>query len=295
MRRWALLLVLASVAFTVLSFPSFAVLDGLGFLCFAALIPLFLVVENASLIAGWLYVMAYGVLQGMLVSFWLGTFSLVTLQLVTGFFLLAHGLFFLPALWLARRLSSLRPLALALAWVLFEYLRSLGYWGYPWGLWGTAPHHFLTLLQTASLAGVWGVSFVVVLLNAGAASALSCVLRGEDPWPGARALLASSAVFLACLGFGIVRLDDIDRQPVRKSVRVALIQQNSDPRKDDYARTFAVLRRLTDQALAGAADSERAANSGLAAPSWWSGRKRPSCPTSGAGAGRTLSGSPWPG
>ena len=138
--------------------------------------------------------MAYGVLQGMLVSFWLGTFSLVTLQLVTGFFLLAHGLFFLPALWLVRRLSSLRSLALALAWVLFEYLRSLGYWGYPWGLWGTAPYHFLTLLQTASLAGVWGVSFVVVLLNAGAASALSGALRGEDPWPGARALLASAAV-----------------------------------------------------------------------------------------------------
>ena len=31
------------------------------------------------------------------------------------------------------------------------------------------------------------------------------------------------------------------------------------------------------------------------APSWWSGRKRPSCPTSGAGAGRTPSGSLWPG
>ncbi len=247
--RWALLLVLCSVALSVLSFPSFAVLDGLGFLSFAALVPLFLVVESSTLAAGWLYLTAYGVLQGMLVSFWLGTFSLITLQLVTGFFLLAYGLFFLPALWLARRLSSLRFLSLALAWVLFEYLRSLGYWGYPWGLWGTAPYRFLTLLQTASLAGVWGVSLVVVLLNAGAASALACVLRGGNPWPGARALLASAALLLGCLAFGIVRRDGLDRQPVAKSVRVALVQQNSDPRKDDYERTFATLRRLTDQAL----------------------------------------------
>jgi apolipoprotein N-acyltransferase len=262
-RRWALPLMLLSVALTVLSFPSFASLDGLGFLCFVALVPLFLVVENASWIAGWLYVTAYGVLQGMLVSFWLGTFSLVTLQLVTSFFLLAYGLFFLPALWLVRRLSSLRFLALALAWVLFEYLRSLGYWGFPWGLWGTAPYRFLTFLQTASLAGVWGVSLVVVLLNAGAASALACVLRRENPWPGARALLASAAVLLGCLGFGIVRRDDLSRQPVSKTVPVALVQQDSDPRKDDYARTFAVLRRLTDEALSGA--GSQAAAGGLRA------------------------------
>jgi apolipoprotein N-acyltransferase len=263
LRRWALPLVLLSVALTVLSFPSFASLQGLGFLCFLALCPLFLVVETASWIAGWLYVTAYGVLQGMLVSYWLGTFSLVTLQLVTGFFLLAYGLFFLPALWLVRRLSSLRFLALALSWVLFEYLRSLGYWGFPWGLWGTAPYRFLTLLQTASLAGVWGVSLVVVALNAGAASALACVLRRENPWPGARALLASAAVLLGCLGFGIVRRDELGRQPVSKTVRVALIQQDSDPRKDDYARTFAVLRRLTDEALSGA--GSRTAEGGLAA------------------------------
>ena len=243
-RRWALPLVLVSVALGVLSFPSFAVLDGIGFLCFVALVPLFLVVEHSCLVAGWLYVTVYGVLQGMLVSFWLGTFSLVTLQLVTVFFLLAHGLFFLPALWLARRLDSFRFLALALAWVLFEYLRSLGYWGYPWGLWGTAPHRFLTLLQTASLAGVWGVSLVVVLLNAGTASALAAP-------PRTAGMLASAAVFLACLFFGLGRQDELDRQPVEKAVRVALVQQNSDPRKDDYERTFATLRRLTDQALAG--------------------------------------------
>jgi hypothetical protein len=46
-RRWALLLVLASVAFTVLSFlPSPCWMPGLSVFC--GLIPLFLVVENAS-------------------------------------------------------------------------------------------------------------------------------------------------------------------------------------------------------------------------------------------------------
>jgi apolipoprotein N-acyltransferase len=124
-------------------------------------------------------------------------------------------------------------------------------------VWGTAPYLFTTLLQTASLAGVWGVSLVVLLLNAGTAAVLARALRREDPWLGARGLLASAAVLLACLMFGIARRELSERQPVERSVRVALVQQSSDPRKNDYDQTFQVLRRLTDQALAAAAGSGR--------------------------------------
>jgi hypothetical protein len=62
---------------------------------------------------------------------------------------------------------------------------------------------------------------------------------------------------------------------------VALIQ-NSDPRKDDYAR-LSPCCLLTDQAVAGAADSERAE---LVV---WS--ETAFVPKSGAGVERTLSGS----
>lgn len=255
-RLWALPLTLLSAALTVLSFPSFASLEGLGFLCFVALVPLFLVVEHCSLAAGWLYVTAYGVLQGMLLNYWLGTYSLVTLQLVTVVYLLTHAAFFLPVLALTRRLGFLRLPALALAWVAFEYLRSSGYWGYPWGLWGAAPYRFSTLIQAASVGGVWAVGLLVLLLNAGAAAVLGAALRREDPAPAAQVLLGAAALFLASLFYGLFSLDWLARQPVEKSARVALVQQNSDPRKDDYARTFAVLKRLTDQALAGAPGAE---------------------------------------
>jgi apolipoprotein N-acyltransferase len=247
--RWSLPLALASAALSCLSFPSFAVLEGLGFLSFFALVPLFLVVEGSSLVRGWLYTVACGVLSGMLVSFWLGTYSLVTLQLVTGVLMLAYALYFLPALWLVRRLSSLRFLGLALAWVLFEYLRSIGFWGYPWGLWGTAQYRFLTLTQVAELAGVWGVSFVVLLFNSGLAAVLGALDRGRGLSRSLPAPLAAFGLILACLGFGIVRRAQIEGQPISRTVRLALVQQNTDPRKEDYGATFATLRRLTDQAV----------------------------------------------
>ena len=37
---------------------------------------------------------------------------------------------------------------------------------------------------------------------------------------------------------------------LRETVRLALVQQDTDPRKDDYAADFDTLRRLTDAALA---------------------------------------------
>jgi len=247
--RWALPLTLASAALSCLSFPSFAVLDGLGFLSFFALVPLFLVVEGSSLMRGWLYTVAYGVLSGMLVSFWLGTYSLVTLQLVTGVLMLAYALYFLPALWLVRRLSSLRFLGLALAWVLFEYLRSIGYWGYPWELWGTAQYRFLTLIQVAELGGVWGVSFVVLLFNAGLAAVLGALDRGRGLSRSLPAPLWAFGLLAACLAFGLVRRAQLEGEPITRTVRLALVQQNTDPRKEDYGATFATLRRLTDRAM----------------------------------------------
>ena len=91
--RWALPIVLLSVLLAVVSFPSFFSLEGLGYVAFVALVPLLLVFRANSLGWGVFYGLTYGLLQTMLLNFWLGTYSLVTLQLVTLVFLLFYVLF----------------------------------------------------------------------------------------------------------------------------------------------------------------------------------------------------------
>jgi apolipoprotein N-acyltransferase len=259
--RWAAALTLLSVALATMSFPSLAYRDGLGLAAFFSLVPLFLVFSAVPVGWGVFYGTLYGLLQGMLLNYWLGTYSLVTLQLVCFVLGLYHAAFFLPTLWLRSRLGRVRFLVLPLAWVVFEYLRTSGFLGYPWGLWGTSQHAFHTLIQVASLTGVWGVSFIVVLFNSGLAAALeACWVRGgadapRPPGPGSEArrgpgqLLASALVLLAALCFGFVNLAHLDRLSAARSARLALVQQNSDPRKNDYHETFRTLVRLTDQAL----------------------------------------------
>ena len=266
--RWAAPIVLLSTLLSVLCFPSFLSLEGLGFLAFVALVPLLLVFQANAL--GWavFYGLTFGALQTMLLNSWLGTYSLVTLQLVTFVFVFFYLVFLIPALWLYKNLPRIGFLTLPIAWVGFEFLRSSGFLGYPWGLWGVTQYRFTSLVQIAALTGVWGLSFIVLLINSSIAAALGDIaginstgkpmVQGRGPAGGLRvspadrglaALLISSLVFLLFLGIGTISLGEVEKQTVVKRPRLALVQQNADPRKNNYRRTFDTLVALTDQAV----------------------------------------------
>jgi apolipoprotein N-acyltransferase len=52
------------------------------------------------------------------------------------------------------------------AWVAFEYLRSFPYFGFPWFLAGYSQYLHLPLIQIADITGVYGISFLIVTVNA---------------------------------------------------------------------------------------------------------------------------------
>ena len=126
----------------------------------------------------------------------------------------------------------------------------MGFLGYPWGMLGTSQYSVTPLIQAASLTGVWGVTFLVMLANSVIAHYVRAVAARE------RLRAAPGIVLIACLAFclawaGAGAISDAARVrgTPERSVRLALVQQNHDPRKDDYWATFATLRRLTDEAL----------------------------------------------
>jgi apolipoprotein N-acyltransferase len=89
-------------------------------------------------------------------------------------------------------------------------------------------------------------------VNAGMAGAIASLSRqapAAELRRGVTWLLASAAVFFAVLVFGGISLAVRETLPARKSVRLALVQQNDDPRKHDYEDTFRTLVRLTDEAM----------------------------------------------
>jgi apolipoprotein N-acyltransferase len=139
-------------------------------------------------------------------------------------------------------------LAFPALWVTLDYLGSLGS---SHGVFGTLAHSqvdALHVLQLASLTGLWGVSFIVLL----APSALAVVLRPDVP-RRQRALAGGVAALLvvATFGYGAARL----RQPASGSMRIGLASLDGPFRaslatlegKAQLQRYLAVIDRLAAQ------------------------------------------------
>jgi apolipoprotein N-acyltransferase len=249
-RTWALPLSLASAAAYALTFPSFAVRDGLPILAYVCLIPLFLALRASPPGWGIFYGTAFGVVQTMLTNYWLGTFNLVSLQFTAVVTAIEYVPFLWASLFLHRRSGRLGFLVFPAAWTLFDFLRSQGFLGYPWGMLGTSQYALIPLIQIASVTGVWGLTFLVVLFNEAVTQALLAAarrkpLRLEVP-------LTLAAVFAVTLAWGGLRILSARQPPgpaPGRSVRISVVQQDADPRKDDYRTDFQTLQRLTATVL----------------------------------------------
>jgi apolipoprotein N-acyltransferase len=252
---WALPLAMLSGLLTALAFPSFLRVAGLPVLGWLCMVPLMLCLSAAPPGWGIFYGTLAGVLQTMITNYWLGTFNLLTLQFVTVVTALEYIPFMAAALFILRRSSRAGFLVLPVAWTVFDWLRSMGFLGYPWGMLGTSQYSVLPVIQIAAVVGVWGVTFLVTLTNSVIAWYLTGAAARARRGPAALIVLAV-AVGLT-LGWGVFWAAGdamASRGAPARTVRLALVQQNDDPRKDDYRSTFDILRRLTDASLASKPD-----------------------------------------
>ncbi|MBU8913086.1 MAG: apolipoprotein N-acyltransferase [Spirochaetales bacterium] len=266
-RPWTFLLTLLSAFLATVAMPSFLSLDGFALLGWIAFVPLLLVLRTSRPGHALFYGVVFGTFQTLLSSYWLGTFSLVSLQIIVLFFFIYY-LIFTPIVVHMHRVSRwARVLIFPLAWTLFEYLRSAGFLGYPWALAAHSQYAILPVIQMAGVTGVWGVSFLVMLVNSAVAEFLGSVfartsarrtapgreVRQRLPGVSVRRSFGWLTAVAAALGAivltsSILLAVDSETDHDTRVVRVAQIQQNNDPRKHAYEDTLATLQHLTDAA-----------------------------------------------
>ncbi len=148
----------------------------------------------------------------------------------------------------ARISGRLRPFLLAAAWCGYEYFKSVGFLGYPWGLIAYPMGGFLPLVQFVDVTGVWGLSFLMALVNA---------LIAEYAHAGWRPFFRRQAAFLVvlvtcALVYGVVRL--ATPIPQKGDATVLLVQQNMDPWDEgrNIDQSLRVNLDLTAEGLRGA-------------------------------------------
>jgi apolipoprotein N-acyltransferase len=141
-----------------------------------------------------------------------------------------------------------RILALAVSLTVGEWLRGHLLTGFPWNAFGYALSEPLALAQTASLIGLWGMTFLAVAIFASPAVLIDGKSAGRRPWTTPAAALA----LLVAMGiFGAVRLS---MQPAKMvaDVKLRIMQPNlQQDVKFNYAAKAEVMQKyltLSDRA-----------------------------------------------
>ena len=101
------------------------------------------------------------------------------------------------------RSGVLFPVAAACIWTALEWVRSWLMTGFPWGSIGYSQWNNVVGIQIASLVGVHGISFVIVLFNAGIATVLCNRHRWRQEIP---ALILPLILTVICFGYGTLQL-----------------------------------------------------------------------------------------
>lgn len=133
----------------------------------------------------------------------------------------------------------------AALWAGLEYLRTFLLGGFPWNLLGYTQYRNLSVIQIASITGVYGVSFLLVLVNAAMALTVLCFRPGRR-----RPLLPVSGVGLLLIGVALFGKGQmVSAETRRREIRVSVVQGNieQDVKWDPglRERTLDIYRRLT--------------------------------------------------
>jgi len=191
----AFLLALASGLLTALAFPKFS----LPFLAWISLIPLLYALVKSPPRRAFALGLAAGVVFYGVLVYWIpdvpahyGGMSYALSLVIYLALILFLGLFWAGFAWVFRTAQRAFPAAALLAaplfWVGFEYAVTYVFTGFPWGILGTSQYRNVPLIQTATLAGAYGISLLLILLQS--TFVLAITRRQKEPFFFALGLLA---------------------------------------------------------------------------------------------------------
>ncbi|NTW06414.1 MAG: apolipoprotein N-acyltransferase [Syntrophaceae bacterium] len=213
-----------------LSFPKY----GSGFLAWIALIPLFWAIRGVTSIrqglllgfiagmvchVGLIYWITYVVVNYGYLPIYLG----IVLMLLLACYLSIYTALFTAGIIFFRRRIALWVAAPVL-WVCLEYCKSYLLTGFPWENLGYSQYLNNYLVQFADVAGVFGLSFLIVLANAALFEVISKKSRKEFILAAAVILIIAGVLF-----YGVNRSRQIDAiLKNTPTTEVSIVQGNID-------------------------------------------------------------------
>ncbi|HOO71196.1 MAG TPA: apolipoprotein N-acyltransferase [Spirochaetota bacterium] len=229
-----------------------------------AFVPLFVFVKDKKPVDVYLYTFVAGLAGNYLCYYWIGQFGghvsygpAVILLFLIPYRSMFLGVKVLFAETLSRRYGKLGIVIYPSAWILVDWIESIGFLAFPWSYLGYSQYAFLPFIQVASLTGILGISFIIVLANRSLADlwvrrksspSLKHLLRTGEM----KVVSVVAALVFACIVYGSIVLLAA-KEPQKSDLRVSTIQSCISPWENwgsNRFRYLAELERITTESLA---------------------------------------------
>jgi apolipoprotein N-acyltransferase len=231
------------------------IFPGFNFEIFAwiSLVPLFIATRKTSPLAS----LKLGFIAGFV--FYIGVIYWVVIAMtkyggipmaigIAVLILLSGYLAIYISLWtflisvVSRQLSGIGYVLAPFLWVTLELIRAHFLTGFPWGSLGYSQFKTLPVIQIADVTGVYGVSFIIVMVNAAIALFIESITPLHPPLNkggsggvrqfATRYMLATAILLISFLIYGFWRMNIFENPPISpfkgglRGIKVALIQGN---------------------------------------------------------------------
>ena len=233
-----LFLCLFSALLLILSFSS----SNVWVCAWFGFVPFFFALRDTSKGKAFLLSYCTGLVFWAGTIYWLIHVTLLGQILLIGYLALYFGIFGMIVAAIDRRPSLIGALVIPAAWVLFEYVRTFLFTGFPWALLGYSQYKILPVIQIADIIGAWGVSFLVMLVNVGLYWAWRS--RSAKTILGKKIVIVVAGALAMTLAYGVVKLAPTLSAGKFTTLKVSVIQANipQELKWEPAAKSFIVGR-----------------------------------------------------
>lgn len=236
-----MLLSIISAILLIFAFPNY----HLSYLAFIGFVPLLLAIRDKTPRKAFFISYVCGFLFCLGTLYWLYYVTIFGLIVLCVYLALYFGIFGLFFNWISsekrRDKITCAPyfslLAIPVAWTALEYIQSRLFGGFGWTLLGYSQYRNLPFIQIADFSGVYGVSFVIMMVNVGIYRALKKSFGG---------LVVSCLVIALVVGYGYGAMKE-NGKGQEKDIKVSIIQGNIPQEiKWDPEASIDILDKYTD-------------------------------------------------
>lgn len=190
------------------------------------LIPFLIVLDGKTPKAGFIWGLLMGAVFYGVTLYWLAIITKLGLLGLALYLALYVGFFGWIYSITSGQSKLMRLIILPCAWAGLEYLRSTLFSGFTWVTLGHSQYRVLPIIQIADITAVYGVSFLVVMVNWLIKETwfTKFFTAEEDTQnPDKRVWITALVILMVTLGYGIIKLSDTSKAPM---VKVTVIQGN---------------------------------------------------------------------